>query len=304
MKNIIRLLILLLSVSACRQEENLTPSYARNPFAPNEKDMDGESVMRRNFYSSTGCYLLFNDTLYHEYRGLNVYGQPYYETEVVGLEWNMTSVNSSRFSFDYIESLQQKQQVTEFLKTYLIPYVKTILPYSILVVENINKYDKVTGKYEYKYVASPLTYSNMRCLALGIKEIWELAETEYLSYAQDICCEMIFASWGGDPQNDYEGSKAEDFLFPNLFDYGSDKEDYDIPFGLGTDNIEDFYELGFLVNTNEIYLPSAAEDAASYIKLCLLMTETEVRTRFADYPTILEKYDLIKPLVDETNIQF
>lgn len=304
MKNIIPVLILMLSMSACRQEEHLTPDNARNPFAPDENDMGEEAVMRRDFYSSTGCYLLFNDTLYHEYKGLNAYGDPYYETELVGLEWNMTSVNTSRFQFDYVETTQQKQQVTEFLKTYLVPYVKNILPYSILVVDNIDKYDKVTGKYEYEYVASPLTWSNMRCLAIGIKKIWNLSETEYLSYAQDICCEMIFASWGGDPQDRYDGSKAEAFLKPNLFDYGYDKEDYDIPHGLEDDYMEDFYDLGFLVNTNEIYLPSAAEDAASYIKLCLLMTEEEVKSRFADYPTILKKYDLIKPLVDETNIQF
>ena len=34
------------------------------------------------------------------------------------------------------------------------------------------------------------------------------------------------------------------------------------------------------------------------------MTDQDFRARYADYPVILKKYTIIKPLVDQTGIQF
>ena len=152
MKNKIYLWLfsILLSITACQKEYNLTLSGTRDPFAPDPKATDEESVLRRSFYENTGCYLLFNDTLRHEYKGLDAYGNPYYETELIGLEWSMTSVQGSRFIFDYLETQNQKQQTADFLQTYLIPYVQNILPYSILAVNKIDQFDEKSGVYQYQ----------------------------------------------------------------------------------------------------------------------------------------------------------
>ena len=48
----------------------------------------------------------------------------------------------------------------------------------------------------------------------------------------------------------------------------------------------------------------ALEDAISYITMCLSMTEEEVREKYGTYPTVMEKYNIIKPLVSETGIKF
>lgn len=46
------------------------------------------------------------------------------------------------------------------------------------------------------------------------------------------------------------------------------------------------------------------EDAISYIKACLTITDEEFRSRYGSYEAVMKKYEIIKPLVDATNIQF
>ena len=76
---------------------------------------------------------------------------------------------------------------------------------------------------------------------------------------------------------------------------------FGITLGEGEDGL---CELGFIINPYEDYTPSALEDAISYITMCLSMTEEEVREKYGTYPTVMEKYNIIKPLVSETGIKF
>ena len=169
----------------------------------------------------------------------------------------------------------------------------------------MDKYLLPDGGGKYEYSDSPLVYSNTRCTALNISELWDLnGEENFVKFSQDICCRIIFASWGGDPGNFYQGSKAYDFLKVNNYDYEALKSDYYIPDGLGDEYIEDLYYEGFIENTSERYLPSATEDAAAYIKACLTMTDEEFRAKFSDYRKVIKKYEIIKPLVEATGIQF
>lgn len=124
-------------------------------FAPNPETTDAESVLRREFFNTTGCYLLFNDTLRHEYKGEDTFGNPYYETELIGLEWNLTSAVSTRYLFEYLKTQEQKEQAVSFLQTHLIPKIKNVLPYSILVINKMDKYILPDGEKKYEYSESP-----------------------------------------------------------------------------------------------------------------------------------------------------
>lgn len=81
------------------------------------------------------------------------------------------------------------------------------------------------------------------------------------TYAQSICYNIILASWGGDPSYYYYGGLAEEFFNvtrkrPYWVYYNDDKAYYDFPYGLGDEDIELFYEVGFLENTNETKTPT------------------------------------------------
>lgn len=294
---------------ACQKEDELTPSGTPNSFAAPSGASDEEAKLREEFHKNTGCHLLFNDTLRHEYKGLDGNGNPYYETEMLGLEYVLTGVSYTRFKFDYVQTLEQKRQATDFLQNDLLPYIKDIMPYSLMVANRIDEYglsmSEDAGGYE--YVGSPLTYNNLRCLALNIGKLWELPTGERKSYAQEICCEMIFASWGGDPTLNYtdEKSKAKAFFEVSNYNYRAPKMSYNWMTG------QFFYknplEYGFLEDLDADYFPDTKEDAVAYIKACLSMTEEEFFEKYgaADmYGYTRKKYDAIKPLLDETGIKF
>ena len=97
---------------ACQQEDELEPLDVTNSFATSPGATDEETKLKENFYNTTGCHLLFNDTLRHEYKGTDENGKPYYETELLGLEYQLTSTSNFRFKFDYLQTLEQKRQVT------------------------------------------------------------------------------------------------------------------------------------------------------------------------------------------------
>ena len=69
-------IFLILCLVAC-QKEKLEPSNTPSSFAPDPEATDRTSEFRKEFYEATGCFLLFNDTLRHEYLGqdANVYCQ-------------------------------------------------------------------------------------------------------------------------------------------------------------------------------------------------------------------------------------
>lgn len=287
---------------ACQQEDELSPSHTPNPFAPLPGASDEEAELRTGFYEATGCHLLFNDTIRREYKGLDGDGKPFYETELVGLEYTITSVGTSRFEFDYLQTLEQKRRAVRFLQNDLFPYIKDIMPYSILIVDGMDEYQQFQDYYE--YAGSPLTYSNMRCLALNVNRLWGLSENELKAFAQDVCCEMIFASFGGDPLYNYTDGKAKEFFQVSISNYGNPKEGNHWLWGPYSYNP---LERGFLEDPYDDVFMSAKEDALAYIKACLTMTEKEFFDLYG--PNDVQgytrlKYDAIKPLIDETGIKF
>lgn len=287
---------------ACQQEDELEPLDVTNPFTTLPGDMDEEAKLKKEFYDATQCHLLFNDTLRHEYKGMDENGKPYYETELLGLEYELTNTSNFRFKFDYLQTLEQKRQVTAFLQNDLLPYIKNVMPYSLLVANGIDEYQRNPTDVSYDYVGSPLTYNNLRCLALNVSGLWGLTQEERKAYAQDICCEIIFASFGGTANNKYTDGKAGQFFSINYNNYSTPKSSWWDP-----TNILNPLEMGFLEDPYENYFQSPKEDAVAYIKACLLLTEEEFFEKYGEndiYGYTRQKYDIIKPLLEVTGIKF
>ena len=300
---LISMFVLAGCLCACQQEDKLEPIEVTNSFATVPGATDEESKLREEFYKATGCHLLFNDTLQHEYLGLDANGKPVYKTELLGLEYQLTSFTNFRFKFDYLQTLEQKREVTAFLQNDLLPYIQNVMPYSLFVVNGMDEYQKNPAAVGYDYVDSPLTYSNLRCLALNVSELWDLNAEGRKNYAQEVCCEMIFASFGGTSTNKYTDGKAGQFFSVGYSYYSTLKE-------LNLWGIVISYnplEYGFLEDPHEEYFQSPKEDAVSYIKACLSMTEEEFFEKYGAndiYGYTRQKYDVIKPLLDETGIKF
>ena len=271
------------------EKEKLTPSKARNPFAPDPEATDATSKLRRDFYEKTGCFLLFNDTLRHEYKGLNASGEPYYDTELLAMDWDLGAVKSGHtLRFEYLNQ-EQQQKAYDFLVNDLYDVIKT-MPYSILVVNKMEL--SVEDFYTGERTWVPQTFDmNSRCLAIAIEGLF--GDVEPMEFAQDLCCAIIFGSFGGSETNYWEGSEAIEFLNVNIWDYDYPK------FWYGVTTLEDLYPYGFIADTNGDNLPTAVQDACAYIKAILFMTDQESREKYGMYYQVMQKYEIMKPLAEK-----
>ena len=271
------------------EKEKLTPSEARNPFAPDPEATDATSKLRRDFYEKTGCFLLFNDTLRHEYKGLNASGEPYYDTELLAMDWDLGAVKSGHtLRFEYLNQ-EQQQKAYDFLVNDLYDVIKT-MPYSILVVNRMEL--SVEDFYTGERTWVPQTFDmNSRCLAIAIEGLF--GDVEPMEFAQDLCCAIIFGSFGGSETNYWEGSEAIEFLNVNIWDYDYPK------FWYGVTTLEDLYPYGFIADTNGDNLPTAVQDACAYIKAILFMTDQEFREKYGMYYQVMQKYEIMKPLAEK-----
>ena len=271
------------------EKEKLTPSKARNPFAPDPEATDATSKLRRDFYEKTGCFLLFNDTLRHEYKGLNASGEPYYDTELLAMDWELGAVKSGhKLRFEYLNQ-EQQQKAYDFLVNDLYDVIKT-MPYSILVVNKmeLSVEDFYTGERTW---VSQTFDMNSRCLAIAIEGLF--GDVEPMEFAQDLCCAIIFGSFGGSETNYWEGSEAIEFLNVNIWDYDYPK------FWYGVTTLEDLYPYGFIADTNGDNLPTADQDACAYIKAILFITDQEFREKYGMYYQVMQKYEIMKPLAEK-----
>lgn len=272
-------------------KENLTPSQVRNPFAPDPEATDATSALRRDFYEKTGCFLLFSDTLRHEYMGIDAFGNPYYDTELLAMEWDLGSVKTEYIlRYEYLDGIDQQRKAYDFLLNNLKSSLSK-LPYSILAVNKIElrNEDWMTGQITW---VSKVCEINSRCMAVAIEGLFG-DDVEPDVYVQDLCCAIIFSRLCVNEANYWEGSKAYDFLEISMWEYGSPKSWYWV------ETLEDLYDWGFLVDSDDANFPTAMQDASAYIKAVLLETEEEFRAKYGQYDRIMMKYNIIKPLVEE-----
>ena len=156
MRNMKRIYILLTTWALCLlggcSEDALVPGSTTHNFAPDADAQDEESVLRREFFGKYDCYLVFNDTLRHEYVGTDDDGDPYYNTELVDPAWLFTGVESNvEYHFGYVKTIEEKKACYDFLSDVmeLIKEHGLPKPYSILAVNNIQKVDDQGMLYTY-----------------------------------------------------------------------------------------------------------------------------------------------------------
>ena len=164
---------------SCAKEEDLSPSPAsRNYFLPDESSTDPESLLRREFFGKEDCYLLFNDTLRHEYVGNDMFGNAKYFTELVDPTYTLTGSSSDAYTFSYLENIESKIKGAEFIKNDLLKHLsKSLRPFSWLVVNEILNYTSSDGTYNYNF-NSDYVLGN-RCLTIALSPLRDLTDEEY-----------------------------------------------------------------------------------------------------------------------------
>lgn len=290
---------LLLSVLASCSGED-TPEAVRDTmtdcFAPDPEATDAESVLRRQFKQDEGSYLLFTDTLTHEYIGKDYNGDDRYKTETLDMSYtigNTSSNQSITYTYGYLVTQAEKEEAVAFLKEYVLPHLPSSLrPFSWFLaysIYNSTEYSDVTA------------LAGQRCIAIAVGDL-AYADKESLASA------VLSTTLGTSLQS--QESALEPFyaygdgLYEEYFD-NPDNPYYDSELNLAWLKSYGFIAApltwGFELQGK---YPSKAQDLSAFSELILNNTEEEIAAMYADYPVVIEKAGLLREIVKQIGYIF
>lgn len=292
---------LFLLMFACSSEDELTPSNVdKNYFAPTENATDEESLLRKAFYNTEKCYVLFNDTLRHEALGTDVNGDTHYFTETIDVGYVMTAYSQYQYKYTYLTTLDQKQEGISFVKDYLLGHLSTKLrPFSWLLVGNISQYTVSDGNLYYN--DDKTFVSGLRCTAVATQNMTDMDENERKNFALSILKDVLV-------QKLTKESTATllPFTKHSASHYGATMDNYPDDEAM---NMLQLNEGGFISPSYlwGVYVllgqyPTTEEDIKAFTKLVLSESEESVNEQYSQYPLVISKFNAMKAII--TNLGY
>ncbi|HCD92049.1 MAG TPA: hypothetical protein DEQ93_02155 [Odoribacter splanchnicus] len=290
--------LVLFSCFSCKEEDDIVPNPPMtNLFAPADGANDPTSELRRQFYTETGCYLLFTDTLKHEYTGVDAYGNALYNTELLDLTYGITSTVRWAFAFTNLPDYEEQKNAVELLKTYVLPALnKRYYPYSFLLIDNLRasawyvEEGATDAEGFWGEFSEQSYYIGTRAIAISISKLQQNPE-EFLQLLQQ---NII--------NNYLSYDKLVEFYEPGKDWYGF--HDYTTAFyseeafieatGILAYYYEDPWDEG-----EEPWLEAydRNSDLDRYIDWILNHTEEDFENQYGDYAIVMKKYDIVKQLL-------
>lgn len=308
MKKIYLFMVMALAVSffsACSDDEDMTPSHADyNKFAPTDADQSVEAKIRRGFKEQTNSYLIFNDTLSKEKTGEDMYGNPVYKVETLDINFALVgSGNSYIYTYDYIKDDAEKQKAANFVATNLARKLGGMMPFSILLVDRINCWEKdsygnlVPAEDDYYgIVPHPLYVLGSRCLAVSVENGDVFDQEDYFeSMLEDLVYKKLTA----------DASYLKDF-FGAVENYDKVSYEYkdDLGYELGR-NDDLARSLGFAKDYGYYRFTNGTEwDTRQFLNYLLTESESEIETEFAAYPICLKRFAIMRAQMEALGFKF
>jgi hypothetical protein len=285
------------ALASCSKEESPTPVY-KNPsasFLPDGNDTSEEAQLRRTFFSETGSYLLFNDTIQRQVLGIDINGQERSFIETIDFTYNVgqSSSMNSFFRFTLLQTFEQKQMVTNFMNEYILPHLTGKLrPFSWFLCNVITSYSD-----SYSAPSKPYSVSCQRCIGVAGNYLIlrDRTDTQKQQYAQRILNGII-------GQLATNNSNA----FGDFFKYSANYYSADYSrFGY-TDRPSqaDLYRMGFISSTGISSFPSMATDLGIYALLVIQYTDEQLTQQYGSYPIILDKATVVRRILTELGYVF
>lgn len=295
---------LLLSLTGCGGEDDLTPSDPdTNYFSVGDDATDATSLLRKAFYDKYGSYLLFNDTLSHVKTGTDAFGDPVYKDELLDVGYDPTGAsNNVVYTYSYLTDINSQQQAANFVEQYILPHLGAKLrPFSFLLVGSINKYTFDSNNYTPDYDdPNPTAVVGDRATVFALDGILGSDEATMSSYASTVLGTILASKVAAQDATTLSSftNYCKDLYGQWFMDLGltepADEES----------NMQAMYDAGFVVPHQSYGItftgayPSQAEDINGYIQLCLNSTADEVEQKYGSYLTIMEKYRIMSSLLE------
>lgn len=272
---------------------------------------DTDQQLQEGFFSTNNIYLLFNDTLRKEQTSINPDGTPYYDFEAVDLTYVMTGSSDGAersFSFDYLTSDADKQAAADFVQNKVLPHLGgDLLPFSFLLVDQINYAHSDASTYYVMKVTHPAVYAGWRCTAIATKGVSDMTDAEQTSYCNEILQTVVnsrlsslpsstfdeFYSYTNDYYSTYKMYEAAEAFFAVY------PTPYDI--GLLDNGYYAWYTSGSLIMYN---IKAKSYDLADYTTHLFSETEEEFTEKYGQYPIVMAKYKILKEIYESLGVKF
>lgn len=282
MKKYISLLLLTAVLFSCKKESAPTPSANINdPFIRFDNagsDADHQIYL---LYKETGIPVLYSDTLTVS------------PLTLLNVAYHITSYDSM-LTVRYLHNQEDVLTGVNFIKDEILPSLgKSLLPYSVLLTDTIYTYNV------YRQQLFLNAYLGLQTLAVSrVAAIKSMSADELKSYKKDIFKNILLSQLGLHTdllKNFYAVSAAcynkyayGDGSYPGYIPY-QPKEAY----GLLTDGTEypGYYPTG-----------DQTTDLANYLNVVLVLSADEFAQKYADYPLVLNKYNLLVKVL--TTLEF
>ena len=281
----------------CGKEDALEADF-KNPsanFMPDENDQSEEAQLRRQFFKETGSYLLFNDTIQRELLGVDINGKERYFIETIDLNYavGQTGTTNAYYNFTLLQTQEQKQLVTDFVRTYVLNHLTGKLrPYSWFLCNVINSY-----KDNYSAPSKPYSATNQRCIAVAGNYLIQRDRTDdqKKQYAQRVLNGVV-----GQLVTNNSSAFEEFFKYSaNYYSADYSRFGYD-----GRPSQTELYRLGFLSSTSILAFPSMSTDLGVYALQVIQYTDEQLQQQYGNYPVIIEKAAVVRRVMTELGYVF
>ena len=195
MRHYILFCLLLGACWACSDKEDITPSYNdRNMFDMPDFSSPEEMKIRKDFYEETGCYLIFNDSLY--YRNLTTPQGSDPELVVLDLKYQISgTTDDTPIRYTLLQNMEDKELAAKFLKEEILPWLSpAFYSYAFFMVDgffsSVEDFDWDT--YEYVWIEVPAeAYAGYNATLIAYDDFYSKDEAERYAYKRKIMRTLI-----------------------------------------------------------------------------------------------------------------
>ncbi len=291
---------LFIALSSCNTESVLKsePDDTVSRFLPEQGDNSEEAKLRRAFYKDEGCFLLFNDTIRHDFLGMGSDGKEYYKTETIDIGYSVGDnyEQSGSYTYEYLSTIEEKRAADSFLRTEILQRLqaKSLRPFSWLAVKKVvyTAFGKETEKASVK---------GERCIAVSLGDI-TAPNLDRKQLGMQIMGSMLGSLIMSNEKTLADFTRISAALYDTRFN---------------TDRIEEnewaeIRSKGFIkraVNDRSGsilwgWYPTKEQDINAFVELVLSSTEEDVGKQYEAYPLIIRKYREMKKVFESIGYKF
>lgn len=280
----------LASLASCSSEDELSPSNSdTNGFVPTVTDHSAEASLRQQFFNTYGSYLLFTDTLS--------------DNSLLNLGYvTTTQTEPVVYGYEYLPSLEKRQEAANFVIAEVIPHLgKSLRPFSFFLVSQMTRYTQSGTSYIMDYSnPNPVVVIGTRSTAIALQAINEADDATRQTIVKQILSGIVVTFINGQT-----GEAVDNFTADVNRLYGQSIPNVDYNTITEKSNMQMLNEAGFIAQALSSgfpvvgQYPSRQVDMESYARLAIEKTEDEVKAAYAQYPFIVERYNLMKAVLKE-----